>query len=270
MTILFTGHNGFLGKELIPHLSLKYKIVIYDGDLCDAKSLNQFAIKNSVSKIIHSAARVESRIKQNTSKELVENIQMTLNLAQMGLPMVTFCSGKIFGYQESIDYAAETNVGDRYPEDFYGQSKHLIKMLLKDCENVHFLRFFNVFGYHERPERFIRSNISRYVNREVLIVHQPLIYDFYYVEDTLPLIDIFLEDNLPKDLNLVYSEKISLDQVCDLINFLNNYKVDIVIENNYPGKNYYGDGSQLAKMNLPLKGFSHGLETVYKKLIGGQ
>lgn len=266
MTILFTGHNGFLGKELIPHLSLKYKIVKFEGNLCDTKKLNQFVIDNSVSKIIHSAAKVGNRLKKDTPLELIENLKMTLNLAQLDLPMVAFCSGKIFGYQQSIDNASEKETSNRYPVDFYGQSKFLIKMLLNDYENIKFLRFFNVFGYHERPEKFIKSNILRYLKREAMIVHQPLIYDFYYVEDTLPLIDLFVENSLPKDLNLVYPEKLSLDQVCNRINLLDNYNVETIIENNYPGKNYFGDATQLSKIGIPLKGFNYGLETVFKKL----
>ena len=49
MNILFTGHRGFLGKELIPNLSTECKIFMYDGDLCDNSGLVNFVNKNSIS-----------------------------------------------------------------------------------------------------------------------------------------------------------------------------------------------------------------------------
>lgn len=267
MTVLFTGHNGFLGRELLPYLSTKYNVITYDGDLCDSNILSNFVAKNSVSRIIHSAAKVATRLKQDTVSNLVENLQMTLNLAQLEIPMLSFCSGKIFGYQESIRNASERDVASRYPNDFYGQSKFIINRLLASNQNVNFLRFFNVFGASESKEKFIRSNITRYINKEPMIIHQPMIYDFFYVEDTLPLIDLYMNNKIPKDLNLVYSEKFSLMQVCKQINQLGSYEMDIIIEDESPGKDYFGDGTKLNEMDIPLKGFSYGLESVYRNLI---
>ena len=47
MKTLFTGHNGFLGKELIPKLSNEYHISTYDGDILDYKKLNNFVESNA-------------------------------------------------------------------------------------------------------------------------------------------------------------------------------------------------------------------------------
>jgi len=57
MSILFTGHKGFLGRELIPALSMLDEIVVFDGDLLDFEAVRIFAEKCSVTKIFHAAAR---------------------------------------------------------------------------------------------------------------------------------------------------------------------------------------------------------------------
>ena len=136
MSILFTGHRGFLGRELIPNLSTNYKITTYDGDLCDFKKLKYFVEQNSVTKIIHAAARVGSRIKQDTVNDLIENLKIALNISKLGIPVLSFCSGKIYGYQESIDDVLEGDIGKKYPEDFYGQSKFLIHELFVNDNNI--------------------------------------------------------------------------------------------------------------------------------------
>ena len=75
-----------------------------------------------------------------------------------------------------------------------------------------------------------------------------------------------LGNNLPKEVNLVYQEKLTLQEVCNLINELDHHKVKIVIENSMPGKNYFGNGSGLSSLNLPLKGLKNGLKEVHEKI----
>jgi len=268
MSILFTGHRGFLGRELIPNLSTNYKITTYDGDLCDFKKLKYFVEQNSVTKIIHAAARVGSRIKQDTVNDLIENLKIALNISKLGIPVLSFCSGKIYGYQESIDDVLEGDIGKKYPEDFYGQSKFLIHELFVNDNNIKFLRLFNAFGFQETSEKFIRSNLERYLLKKPMIIHQNIVFDFFYCQDILFLLNYWLlEDNLPKEVNLVYREKLTLQEVCNLINELDDHKVKIVIENSMPGKNYYGDGSRLSSLNLPLKGLKNGLKEVHQKMV---
>ena len=270
MNILFTGHRGFLGKELIPSLSNNYKIITYDGDLCDYGKLEYFVEQNCITSIIHAAAKVGSRIKQDTVNDLTENLRIALNVSRLGIPVLSFCSGKIYGYQESIDDVSEEDIGRKYPDDFYGQAKFLIHELFKSDNNTKFLRLFNAFGFHETSEKFIRSNIKRYLTKQPMVIHQNIVFDFFYSQDILYALNYqLLENNLPKDVNLVYPEKLTLQEVCNLINELDNHKVAIEIENSMRGKNYFGDGSKLASLNLPLMGLKSGLKEVYRKMAEG-
>ena len=179
MNILFTGHRGFLGKELIPNLSTECKIFMYDGDLCDNSGLVNFVNKNSISKVIHAAAIVSNRFKKDTSEDLIQNLIMTLNVVNLEIPVLTFCSGKVYGYQDSIINVSEDNAGDRYPEDYYGQAKYIIRKLIQERQNVFILRYFNAFGFYESPERFVKSNILRYLKKEPMIVDQNIFQPYF-------------------------------------------------------------------------------------------
>ena len=267
MSILFTGHSGFLGRELIPHLSANHKIITYPGDLCDFAKLSEFVKKNSITKVIHAAAKVANRWEIDTSENLVHNLKITMNIVSLGIPVLSFCSGKIYGHQESIDNVGEDKAGDRFPKDYYGQSKYLIRKLVLDNDNVSIFRFFNVFGIHEHPLRFIKANITKYSKKEPMVIDQNIYFDFFYVEDAIPIIASWiLESKIPKELNLVYKEKYDLSQVCSLINELAEYKVRIIVKNPSRGRNYYGNGERFSNLDYPILGINEGLRRVFTQI----
>jgi nucleoside-diphosphate-sugar epimerase len=267
MKILFTGHRGFLGRELIPPLSAKTEIIIFKGDLLNYSQLAKFAVDNSISRIIHAAAKVSNRWDTDTSNNLIENLKMTTNILNLGVPTLTFCSGKIYGYQDSIDNAAEYSAGSKYPEDFYGQGKYIIRKLVEDNGLVSLLRYFNVFGSHEDKRKFVMANLTRYLNKQPMIVDQNIVYDFFYVQDTLPIIFDWIHGrNIPKETNLVYKDKLNLYGVCEMINKLDNHKVDIVLQKTNFGKNFSGNGEVLLSLGYQLIGLEEGLKRVYSEI----
>jgi nucleoside-diphosphate-sugar epimerase len=266
MRVLFTGHKGFLGKELIPKISEKYQIVSYDGDLSDYTKLALFVESNSITKVIHAAAKIDVTSEINGAELLTKNIEMINNLIKLDLPILTFCSGKIYGYQNGIQNAKE-NETFVYPEDYYGQSKFIIKKLVENNSNFTILRFFNVFGYYESSKRFIKSNLLRYANQMPMIVNQDLEFDTFYVEDSLPIIESWLSKTLNcKEANLVYKNKLKLTDICEMINKLEKYKVEIIVTNNNLGNSYSGNGDRFSELDYELLGLEQGLSIVYSKI----
>ena len=75
-----------------------------------------------------------------------------------------------------------------------------------------------------------------------------------------------MESKIPKELNLVYKEKYDLSQVCSLINELAEYKVRIIVKNSDLGRNYYGNGERLSKLDYPILGISEGLSRVFSQI----
>lgn len=266
MRILFTGHRGFLGKELIPKLSKNYQIYTFEGDLLDHKNLFRFVDSNRITRVIHAAAKIDIPYGINGAELLIRNIEMVGNLIKLELPSITFCSGKIYGYQNGIKNAKESDTLV-YPEDYYGQSKFVIKKLVENNQYFTIFRYFNVFGYHENSSRFIKANLLRYALNKPMIVNNNIEFDTFYVEDSLPIIESWLEDKLySKETNLVYRDKLMLSGICELINKLDEHKVEIIVKNNELANDYSGNGDRLADMGYDLLGLEKGLSSVYSRI----
>jgi len=264
MKILFTGHRGFLGRELIPKLVIDYEVVKFNGDLRNFDELSKFVSLNRIDSVIHAAVRGGRRLKADDYSVLEVNLLVGVNVFRLGLPLVSFCSGAVYGRQRSIFNVREWEAGLHFPTDFYGQSKFLFRQLVKASPEVTLLRFFSVFGILESPERFLRSNISCYWNREAMKVFQDSYADFFFVQDTLLILQQWLNGNtLPKEINLVYQEKYLLSEICKKINDLGTHKVNIEVDAQGRGNDYCGDGSVLASMDVALKGLDYGLEKMF-------
>ena len=263
MKTLFTGHRGFLGRELIPELVKEFEVYMFEGDLRNFDQLSAYVSANKIDRIIHAAVRGGRRFKVDDYSVLEENLASSINALRLDLPMIAFCSGAIYGRQKNILNAKEEKAGSLFPEDFYGQSKFLFRQLVKGDSDVSLLRFFNVFGVLETPERFLRTNISHYWNRQPMKVFRDFYMDFFYVQDSIPILLSWLSgEKIPNEMNLVYQEKFLLSEICSKINNFGPYRVEIEIDEREHGSDYCGDGSILASMGLDLKGLDYGVQTM--------
>jgi hypothetical protein len=69
-------------------------------------------------------------------------------------------------------------------------------------------------------------------------------------------------NNLPKEIDCSYNTTCSLTRIAQLINELDEYKVDIKIKNG-DGPNYKGEGNTLP---IDFIGLKQGIKEVYNKL----
>jgi len=83
MKILFTGHRGFLGRELIPKLVPDYEVVKFDGDLRDFDELSKFVSLNRIDGVIHAAVRGGRRLKADDYSVLEENLLVGVNVFRL-------------------------------------------------------------------------------------------------------------------------------------------------------------------------------------------
>jgi GDP-L-fucose synthase len=264
MTIFFTGHLGFLGRELIPFLKPIEEIVTFDGDCNDLAALKKFVKLNRVDKIIHSAARGGRRNKIDTQATLINNVTITSNILKFDLPTILFCSGAIYNRENSIDSAKENTSTSSFPSDYYGQSKFISNLIARDNQNCTSLRFFNVFGKSEGLDRFITYNVNQYLAHKPMLIFKDFLMDFFYVKDVLPIIYLWLkQDSIPREMNLVYDKKYFLSEICGLINELSDYEIPITIQENSLSKSYTGDGTLLESLKLPLLGLQNGMQEMF-------
>jgi nucleoside-diphosphate-sugar epimerase len=264
MTVLFTGHRGFLGREIIPLIKDDCDVVTWEGDYTERKRTQELVKDLKVKQIIHAAARGGRRTKSDSLETLSNNLISSLNLLDCQLPTIVFCSGAIYDRRATVNIAKETTSLDSYPSDYYGQSKFLINKIVREQDWAISLRFFNVFGKSEGLDRFISFNVFQYIKKQPMVVYKDFQMDFFYVADVAPVIRKWLHGaKLPTELNLVYDQKYLLSEICKFINQLDSHTVPINHLEPASTVNYTGDGDLLKSLNLPLLGLTSGIRDIY-------
>jgi nucleoside-diphosphate-sugar epimerase len=265
MKILFTGHRGFLGRELIPILRESHEVIEYPGDLSNWSEFESFVKTRSIDKIIHAAVRGGRRNKIDSSETLVNNLQTTFNVFKTGISTISFCSGAVYDRKKSLDSIIEEESSNSIPLDYYGQSKFIINRLAAWEEQVTTLRFFNVFGTTEGLDRFISFNVLQYIRKEPMVIFQDFYMDFFYVKDLLPVLNFWIAGGaLPKELNLVYSRKLLLSEICEIINSISSYKVPVIHEGPRSEINYTGSGLRYENLFPGAIGLERGIHDMHQ------
>ena len=261
LSILLTGGNGFIAKNLKRSLAGSYDITSVtrsDFNLLDREAVSKYFADKYFDVVIHTAIVGGSRLKLDQSDVLLHNLVMHYNLVANSDKFDRFIS---FGS------GAELNL----PLDPYGLSKHVIaesvKLLGKKAINI---RIFAMFGEDEPETRFIKSNIKRYIERKALVIHQDKYMDFYYVEDLITLVDWLIsnseKNNREFTLSTVdckYSTNYKLSDIAGIINELDDYRVKVEVNELNLGKPYIGAYTELP---FSVAGLEKGIKSVYNKL----
>ena len=253
MRILITGGDGYIAKSISNALKDKYNIICItrqNFDLTNSFETLKYFSDKYFDVVIHCAVSGGSRLKTETWSDMDSNLKMYYNLLD--------CKDK-FNKFIHFGSGAETNA----PESPYGLSKRVIANSILEQENFYNIKIFAMFDENELDTRFIKGNIKRYINKESIIIHQDKLMDFFYMKDLISLIDYYINnDNLPKQVDCSYTDLYKLSGVANIINELDEYKVNIKIEQEEMASPYYG----IANMLINFIGLKQGIKEVYNKL----
>lgn len=268
MRVLFTGHSGFIGRELIPLLSESEDIHIFNGNLLEEDRLRKFIFDRKIEAVIHCAAKVPLPNHHLSMKNMYENLEISKIIMNLNLPSLFFCSGKIFGSKMPVQNVKEDEWIHSKNRDLYGESKYVIRKMGQGYPNISFIRLFNIFGSLESERRFIKKNMKLYLYKQPMQISNDVYFDTFYVQDLIPIIKYWLKcEKFPKDLNVVYREKRKLLQYCEIINELSDHKVLIEENRNIESSfDYFGDGTLLESLNLKITGLQNGIKLVFDQL----
>ena len=255
MNILITGGNGYIGKCLYRALKTKYNITTVtrnDFDLCDFIATKKWFTEKYFDIILHTAAIGGSRLQKDDSNVLDQNLVMYYNLVSN-----SHCYNKFINFSSGAEiFARETT---------YGLSKAVITKSIKDKLSFFNIRIFAVFNEDELDTRFIKSNIKRYINKQPMIVHQNKKMDFFYMNDFLSLVEYYINSATPpKTIDCTYSNTPTLLDVANIINNLDQYRVEIhemSLVNNL--ERYCGTYTPL----INYKGIEYGIKETYKNIL---
>jgi nucleoside-diphosphate-sugar epimerase len=257
MKVLITGGNGYIAKSIQSYLYSKYDITLTSRanvDFTDREAVEYYFRDKYFDVVIHTAVKGGSRLNPNEESNIVfENLLMYDNLMRCRTQF-----NKFIHFGSGAEDLANTP---------YGFSKYIINKLMKpDLKSVN-VKIYAVFDENELDTRFIKSNIIRYINKEDIRIHQDKKMDFFYMKDLIFLIEWLInspEDGFPiPEINCSYLEKHSLTQIAQIINSLENHKVNIVLESEEHSSDYY---ALHPIMPFKLIGLEQGVKETYLKL----
>lgn len=278
MNILITGANGFIGSNLCSLFQQNTTVNIFRGtrhsiDLLSYSNVSEYIQKNNIDTIIHCAIEGGRRNVIDSESIVYKNILMAQNLLACPIKglFINIASGAEFDRNKNIFNFDESNLYKQIPTDYYGISKNVIAKLTNNLTNGFNLRIFGCFNYNEDINRMIRYNLTRYIQKQPIIIHQNKYFDFIYVKDLYQLI-WFIVNNynkcfIPSDINVVYDKKYTLLDIATIINNLDSHKVPVIIQEIQLDKNYCGDGSRYLNLNIPCIGVENGLKECYKSIV---
>jgi GDP-L-fucose synthase len=255
MKILITGSNGVIGS----FLSKKLK----DHDVYTPKrNAVDFTNREHVDKlfnshsrfdlVIHCSVRGGNRLYHDSWDVLDDNLKMYYNILNHKNNFNKFIT---FGSGAEI-YADDTP---------YGLSKKAIAKSILDQYNFYNIRIFGLFGEGELDSRFIKANLERYKNNQPIQIYQNKMMDFFYIEDLWKVVEYYMNTEYPpKQIDCCYKESKGVDllDISNMINNLDDHKVDIIIKNQESGEHYIG---QSIELNMEYIGIERGLKLEYEK-----
>jgi nucleoside-diphosphate-sugar epimerase len=249
MKILITGTNGYIGKSLTEKLKEKYEVVALTRqlvDLTNCKDVHNFFKDKYFDVVIHCAVVGGSRLKADTWNDLDTNLIMYYNLLQ--------CRSH---FNKFIHLGSGAEIFLK--ETPYGLSKHTIRKSVLEKNNFYNIRIFGVFDENELDTRFIKANITRYINKQSIIIHQNNFMDFIYMPDFIKIVDHYINNNGPKEIDCTYKKTYNMSGIANIINNLTNNKVEIKILSSKI-ENYSG---QQCTLPINFIGLEEGIKNIF-------
>ena len=183
--------------------------------------------------------------------------------------LINIGSGAEFDKQHPI-HDKVNNLNTSYPLETYSMGKNITARVIAQEPDCYNLRVFGCFGLNEKNTRFFVKNIINYIKSKPIEIYQDKFFDFFNIKDLLKVINYYIKgmkENYPleKEIDLVYTQKIKLSDVANIINNLSKEKVDITINNPKLGNSYTG-----SKLGVPydieFDGIKKGIMQMYNTL----
>jgi dTDP-4-dehydrorhamnose reductase len=175
--MLLTGSTGFIGKHYKEMFPDKLLCPSHSElDLTDQDEVKDYLMDNKPEKIIHCGSNDHDVC-------LYDNLRMFYNLAESGIPMITFCTGR--------------EVEDRsYKNGEYVLSKRIIKELaLSKYNHITVIQLWGCFGAYEKDIRFFKKNMIRIKQGHPILISEDRMFSYVYVKDVARIINSLIKDD---------------------------------------------------------------------------
>jgi nucleoside-diphosphate-sugar epimerase len=255
MKILITGASGTIGKFLYAKLK-DQNVFIPKSSIVDFTNRSQvdkfFKSHGKFDLVLHCAIKGGSRLQHDSWNVLDDNVKMYYNILHHKN-----------NYNKFISFGSGAEI--YFQDTPYGLSKKTIAKSILDQFNFYNIRIFSLFGDGELDTRFIKANLDRYFLQKPLEIYQNKIMDFFYIEDLWKVVKYYIDTEFPpKQIDCCYKDFIGLDlkHIADIINSLDNHRVEIIVKSIEEGQSYIGTPIDL---DLEYIGLEKGLKLEYEK-----
>jgi nucleoside-diphosphate-sugar epimerase len=256
MKIAVLGGSGFIGSIIVDYFaSKKYNVSAITRKCVTLSDYNSVDVwlKTHRPNIIINCATMGG--KQRMGDALLSDVQNNLSIFLNFLhnseyfdKFISIGSGAEFDWTTDINLAKEEDIMKVYPLDGYGYGKNIISRLSLTHPKFYTIRLFGCFDRRE-PEfrlfkKFIRGDQFRLIDRK---------FDYISSNDFNLVLEHYINNEvIYKDINCVYEKKYYLSEILSIIGPVT---IDSLNE-----KSYTGDGSKLAKLQLPLLGLEQSIK----------
>jgi len=246
-TLLITGGNGFIGRNIREQLCTRYNILApshSELDLLSSLEVKTYFKEHNIDYVINGANVGGSR-KCNEVDIVKKNIKMYLNLTTYGNfeRIIQLGSGAEYDKTRPLHKISEYQFGEYIPADDYGFSKYLISRCISNREDAIGLRLFGIFGKYEDYEyKFISNAIVKNLLGLPIQINQNVVFDWLYVNDFIRLLEDFIIQTPPyRFYNVTATLSYDIVTIANIINKISSNKSKIIVE--HKGKNYEYSGN---------------------------
>jgi len=273
MNILITGGSGFIGRNLIEHLSKKDKVLAprhSELELLDESAVRSFFKKNAVDIVIHGAVKPGHRNAKDPSNQLYSNTRMFFNItrnADRYKKMIFIGSGAVYDVRAYQPKMKEEYFDASVPADEHGFSKYIIAKQIEKSNNAVELRVFGIFGkYEDYAIRFISNAICKVLCNLPITIRQNRRFDYLYIDDLMSVIDHFIDaQGKYSAYNVTPDASIDLYTIAEKVQAKSGNDAKIVVAEPGLSPEYSGDNMRL-RSEMPGVSFTplpHAIAPLY-------
>lgn len=273
-TILLTGGNGFIGKNILESFLVeKYQIEAPSSkelNLIDEKSVQQYFASHHPDIVIHAAVKPGHRNAKDLNNLFFANTRMFFNLERYSgcyEKMLVIGSGAIYDNRYYHPKMKEEDWQVNIPIDEHGYCKYVCEKVIENSKNIYDLRVFGIFGkYEDYAIRFISNVICKTLFDLPITIKQNRKFDYLYVDDLMPVLDWFIV-NTPqyKAYNVTPDHSVSLFDLALMIREISGKQsLPIIVADEGMGLEYSGDNSRLrAECNIRFVAVESSIRQLY-------